>query len=46
MRAIRGNRIAMIFQDPMMALDSSTRSAARLRNSLKLHKGLSEAAGA
>ena len=44
MRAIRGNHIAMIFQDPMMALNPVHKVGRQIAEILKLHKGLSEAA--
>jgi len=41
LRAIRGNRIAMIFQDPMVALNPVHTVARQIAESVILHKGVS-----
>ncbi len=41
MRSIRGNRIAMIFQEPMTSLNPVLTIGRQLTESLKLHMGLS-----
>jgi oligopeptide/dipeptide ABC transporter ATP-binding protein len=44
MRAIRGNRIAMIFQEPMSALNPVLTIGDQISEALRLHRGLSKAA--
>ncbi len=41
MRAIRGNRITMIFQDPMMTLNPVLTIGTQMTEVLKAHKGMS-----
>jgi oligopeptide transport system ATP-binding protein len=41
MRAIRGNRIAMIFQEPMTSLNPSLTIGLQISEPINLHKGLS-----
>jgi len=43
MRAIRGNEIGMIFQEPMTALNPVFTVAKQLTEGLRLHKGMSRA---
>ncbi len=42
MRTIRGNRISMIFQDPMMTLNPVLTVGAQMRETLQAHAGMSE----
>ncbi|MEM7187345.1 MAG: ABC transporter ATP-binding protein [Bacteroidota bacterium] len=41
LRKLRGNEIAMIFQEPMSALNPSQKCGAQVSEILRLHKGLS-----
>lgn len=42
LRAIRGNKIAMVYQDPMSALNPSLRIGEQLTEVLVIHRGLKE----
>jgi peptide/nickel transport system ATP-binding protein len=44
MRAIRGNQLAMIFQEPMTSLNPVLRIGEQIAESLRLHKGMGSAA--
>src|SRR5262249_34737698 len=43
MRAVRGNRISMIFQEPMTSLNPALTVGHQIAESLVLHRGLSDA---
>ena len=42
MRAIRGNRIAMVFQEPMTSLNPVLTIGAQIREAIQLHLGLND----
>ena len=44
MRAVRGNRMSMIFQEPMTALNPVLSVARQVKEVMRLHQGLSDAA--
>jgi peptide/nickel transport system ATP-binding protein len=44
MRAVRGNEVAMIFQEPMTSLNPVLRIGEQIAESLRLHKGMNRAA--
>ncbi|MFW6228666.1 MAG: ABC transporter ATP-binding protein, partial [Alkalispirochaeta sp.] len=44
MRAIRGNKISMIFQDPMTSLNPFLRVSTQLEETIRLHQGLGKQA--
>ena len=46
LRGIRGNRIAMIFQDPMTSLNPYLKIGVQMAQVLELHEGMRPAAGA
>ena len=43
MQKIRGNEVAMIFQDPMTCMNPTTQVGKQIVESIKLHKKLSHA---
>ena len=44
MRAIRGNQIAMVFQEPMTSLNPVHTVGAQIAEAVRIHQGLSKAA--
>jgi microcin C transport system ATP-binding protein len=44
LRSVRGNRIAMVFQEPMTSLNPLHRVERQIGETLRLHRGLSESA--
>ncbi|WP_439578977.1 ABC transporter ATP-binding protein [Elioraea sp.] len=46
LRSIRGDRIGMIFQEPMTALNPLTRVGRQIGESLRIHRGLTRTAAA
>jgi peptide/nickel transport system ATP-binding protein len=44
MRAVRGNQVAMIFQEPMTSLNPVLRIGEQIAESLRLHKGMDSTA--
>jgi len=43
MQEVRGNKLAMIFQEPMTSLNPTMTAGAQIAESLLLHRGMSEA---
>ena len=46
MRRIRGNDIAMIFQDPLTSLDPTKSIGYQVAEPVRLHRGVSKKGGA